>query len=62
LFALLGLRFILLADLHKIRKRINQLLDRYNATDDEYTRETVKQMLDKERVKLENWKQEHGYG
>lgn len=62
MFALLGLRFILLADLHKIRKRINQLLDRYNATDDEYTRETVKQMLDKERVKLENWKQEHGYG
>jgi len=62
MFALLGLRFHVMAELYKIRKRINQLLDRYNATDDEHTKNAVREMLDKERIKLENWKQEHGYG
>jgi hypothetical protein len=43
-------------ELHKIRKRINKLLDRYNGTDDPTVKREVEMLLEKERVKLEKWK------
>jgi hypothetical protein len=61
-FALLGFRFTLLAELHKIKKRIDWLLDLYNKATDTKTKQELQQKLEVERVKLAEWKEEHGYG
>jgi len=62
MFALLGFRFTLMAELYKIRKNIDRLLDLLNKTTDNAQRADIKIRLDRERVKLDHWKQEHGYG
>jgi len=61
MIVLAGVIFNLMQELHKIKWKINILLDRRNETTDRNEQQRIDARLEVQRAKLAKWHNEHGY-